>query len=92
MDPRPSVAKRFWRRCLLQRRCIRRNSSRCSSCCCLPLAALIVSFIATIIGIVTFGIFAPALIGLAFLDLRSLPLGLPIFVLTCWSAGACACC
>lgn len=48
----------------------------------LPLAALIVSVARTIIGVKTFGIFAPALIGLAFLDLEALPWGLLILVLT----------
>src|SRR5262249_410117 len=48
----------------------------------LPLAALIVSFFRIIIGIPTFGTFSPALLGLAFLDLRALPWGLAIFVLT----------
>jgi transglutaminase-like putative cysteine protease len=46
----------------------------------LPLAALIVSVIRTIIGVPTFGTFSPALLGLAFLDLKGLPWGLAIFV------------
>jgi transglutaminase-like putative cysteine protease len=48
----------------------------------LPLGALIVSLFRTIVGIPTFGTFSPALLGLAFLDLRALPWGLAIFVLT----------
>jgi hypothetical protein len=48
----------------------------------LPLAALIVSFYRTVIGITTYGTFGPALLGLAFLDLKGLPWGLLIFVLT----------
>jgi transglutaminase-like putative cysteine protease len=48
----------------------------------LPIAALIVSFMRTVIGIPTFGTFSPALIGLMFVDLKSLTWGLPIFVLT----------
>src|SRR5262249_30549916 len=48
----------------------------------LPLGALIVSVFRTVIGIPTFGTFSPALLGLAFLDLRALPWGLAIFVLT----------
>lgn len=74
-------AKQFWRRVSLYSL----HSSEQHSVqflLLLPLAALIVSFARTIIGIVTFGVFAPALIGLAFLDLQSLPWGLPIFALT----------
>jgi hypothetical protein len=48
----------------------------------LPLAALIVCVYRTVIGVPTFGTFAPALLGLAFLDLRALPWGLGIFVAT----------
>ena len=47
----------------------------------LPLAALIVSLYRTVIGVPTFGTFGPALLGLAFLDVRALRWGLPIFVL-----------
>jgi hypothetical protein len=47
----------------------------------LPLAALIVSIYRAAIGVPTFGTFGPALLGLAFLDLRSLHWGLIIFVL-----------
>ncbi|TMQ31627.1 MAG: hypothetical protein E6K70_22425, partial [Planctomycetota bacterium] len=48
----------------------------------LPLAALIVSVFRTVIGVFTYGTFAPALLGLAFLDLRGLHWGLVIFVAT----------
>src|SRR2546422_613241 len=37
----------------------------------LPLGALIVSFYRAVIGISTFGTFGPALLGLAFLDLKA---------------------
>jgi len=47
----------------------------------LPLAALIVCIFRTVIGMPTFGTFTPALLGLAFIDLKSLPVGLPIFVM-----------
>jgi hypothetical protein len=47
-----------------------------------PVAALIVSFCRTVIGVSTFGTFAPALLGLAFLDLKALPWGLAIFLST----------
>src|SRR5262249_59731614 len=53
----------------------------------LPLAALIVSVCRIIIGVPTFGTFSPALIGLAFLDVKALRWGLPVFVvlvLTGW--------
>jgi hypothetical protein len=45
----------------------------------LPLAALIVCVFRTVIGVPTFGTFTPALLGLAFLDLRALPWGMGIF-------------
>lgn len=48
----------------------------------LPLAALVVSIFRTLIGVPTFGTFSPALVGLAFLDLKALPWGLSIFVAT----------
>jgi 7 transmembrane helices usually fused to an inactive transglutaminase/Transglutaminase-like superfamily len=48
----------------------------------LPLSALIVSVFRTLIGVPTFGTFSPALVGLAFLDLKALPWGLSIFVTT----------
>jgi transglutaminase-like putative cysteine protease len=48
----------------------------------LPLSALIVSVYRTLIGVPTFGTFGPALLGLAFLDLKALPWGLAIFVTT----------
>jgi hypothetical protein len=47
----------------------------------LPLAALIVSFVRTVVGVPTFGTFSPALLGLAFLNLHTLHWGLAIFVL-----------
>jgi hypothetical protein len=46
----------------------------------LPLAALIVSLFRTVIGLPTFGTFAPALMGMAFLDLKVLPWGMLIFL------------
>ena len=46
----------------------------------LPLSALIVSVYRTLIGVPTFGTFSPALLGLAFLDMRALRWGLPIFL------------
>jgi hypothetical protein len=45
----------------------------------LPVAALIVCLTRNVIGLVTFGTFAPALLGLAFRDLASLP-GILVFV------------
>ena len=53
----------------------------------LALAAVIVSFFRTVIGVPTFGTFSPALLGLAFIDLESLAWGIPVFlllVLTGW--------
>jgi hypothetical protein len=46
----------------------------------LPVAALIVCVFRNVIGIVTFGTFAPALLGLAFRDVASLP-GILVFLL-----------
>lgn len=46
----------------------------------LPPAALIVSLCRILIGVPTFGTFSPALLGLAFLDLKALPWGLFLFV------------
>lgn len=48
----------------------------------LPLAALIVSAYRTLVGVPTFGMFSPALLGLAFLNLQALPWGISIFALT----------
>src|SRR5262249_39027445 len=48
----------------------------------LPLGALIVSFCRIVIGVPTFGTFSPALIGLAFLELQAVPIGLSVFVAT----------
>jgi transglutaminase-like putative cysteine protease len=45
----------------------------------LPLAALIVAVFRTIVGVPTFGTFSPALLGLAFLNLKALPWALGIF-------------
>jgi hypothetical protein len=45
----------------------------------LPIAALIVCLFRNVIGLVSFGTFAPALVGLAFRDLHSLP-GMLVFV------------
>src|SRR5207248_9735175 len=48
----------------------------------LPLSALIVSVYRTVIGVPTFGTFAPALLGLAFLDWKALPWGMGIIFMT----------
>jgi hypothetical protein len=45
----------------------------------LPVAALVICVFRNLIGLASFGLFAPALIGLAFHDLHSLP-GLVVFV------------
>lgn len=46
----------------------------------LPLATVIVSVFRVLIGVQTYGVFSPALLGLIFRDLRGLPWGLGIFV------------
>jgi transglutaminase-like putative cysteine protease len=48
----------------------------------LPLGALVVSVFRVVIGVRTFGVFAPALLGLIFRDLTALPWGLGIFTAT----------
>jgi hypothetical protein len=48
----------------------------------LPLAAVVVSLFRVVIGVPTYGMFTPALLGLIFRDLRALPWCLGIFVLT----------
>ncbi|HJZ53852.1 MAG TPA: 7TM domain-containing protein [Gemmataceae bacterium] len=50
--------------------------------CLLPLAALVVSVFRVVIGVRTFGVFSPALLGLIFRDLKALPWGLGIFTAT----------
>jgi hypothetical protein len=45
----------------------------------LPLAALVVSVFRVLIGVQTYGVFSPALLGLIFRDLKALPWGLGIF-------------
>jgi hypothetical protein len=45
----------------------------------LPIAAMLVSIFRVVIGVQTFGVFAPALLGLIFRDLTGLPWGLGIF-------------
>lgn len=80
-DFSPSEARNFWRKTSLYSLHLS-EQHMVEFLLLLPLGALIVSVARTIIGIKTFGIFAPALIGLAFLDLKALPWGLPIFLLT----------
>lgn len=46
----------------------------------LPLATVVVGVFRVLIGVRTFGVFSPALLGLIFRDLRGLPWGLGIFV------------
>lgn len=77
-DDSPSPAKRFWRKVDLKSLHITEQHVA-EFLLLLPLAALIVSIARTIIGIRTFGVFAPALIGLAFLDRQALIWALPIF-------------
>jgi hypothetical protein len=77
----PSAAKTFWRDLsLFSLRPVEQHVVR--FLLLLPLAALIVSFVRTVIGVPTFGTFSPALIGLMFVDLKSLQWGMPIFVVT----------
>ncbi|MBA4189108.1 MAG: hypothetical protein C0467_14010 [Planctomycetaceae bacterium] len=48
----------------------------------LPLATVVVSVFRVVIGIRTFGVFTPALLGLIFRDLHNLPWGMGIFTAT----------
>jgi transglutaminase-like putative cysteine protease len=78
-DATPSEAKTIWRNLSLYN--LRPAEQHVVKfLLLLPIAALIVSFMRTVIGIPTFGTFSPALIGLMFVDLKSLTWGLPIFV------------
>jgi transglutaminase-like putative cysteine protease len=78
-DEPPSPAKAFWMRLSLFH--LRPAEQQLVKfLLLLPLAALLVTFIRTVIGVPTFGTFAPALLGLAFLDLRALPWGMGIFL------------
>ncbi len=81
LDQAASRAKNFWRRVSFYSLHVS-EQHMVEFLLLLPLGALIVSIARTLIGIQTFGIFAPALIGLAFLDLRALLWGLPILILT----------
>lgn len=75
-----SGMKRFWHRLSLHGlRPAEQNLVR--FLLLLPLAALIVAIFRTVIGVPTFGTFAPALLGLAFPDMRAMRWGLPIFVI-----------
>jgi hypothetical protein len=74
-----SPAQRFWRRLSLHG--LRPGEQHLVKfLLLLPLSALIVSIFRTVIGVPTFGTFSPALLGLAFLDAKSLRWGLPTFV------------
>ncbi len=48
----------------------------------LPIAAVVVSVCRVVVGVQTFGVFSPALLGLVFRDLRNLGWGLGIFTAT----------
>lgn len=80
VEETPSPSREFWQRLSLHelgprdRRLLR-------FLLLLPLSALVVSVFRTVIGVPTYGTFSPALLGLAFLDLKALHWGLAIFVL-----------
>jgi hypothetical protein len=80
-DEPPSLGKAFWHQFSLQG-LKPAEQTVVKFLLLLPLGALIVTIFRTVIGVSTFGTFSPALLGLAFLDLKALPLGLGIFVLT----------
>ncbi|OWK36446.1 7TM domain-containing protein [Fimbriiglobus ruber] len=48
----------------------------------LPVAGVIISFLRVVVGVPTYGIFSPALLGLIFRNTKALPWGLGIFVAT----------
>jgi hypothetical protein len=80
-EARLSTIQSFWRRISIYR--LRPGEQHVVRfLMLLPLGALIVCLYRIVIGVLTYGTFAPALLGLAFLDLKSLPWGLTIFVLT----------
>jgi hypothetical protein len=78
--PWPSTVKTFFRRISLHN-LGPEEETLVKFLLLLPLAAVIISVFRTVIGIVTFGTFGPALLGLAFRDLHFLPWGIAIFVL-----------
>jgi transglutaminase-like putative cysteine protease len=80
-DYAPSPAKTFWRAVSLYSLHVS-EQHMVELLLLLPLAALLVSLARTIIGIQTFGIFAPALIGLAFIESGAFPWGLAVFLVT----------
>ena len=80
-DSPPSAAKAFFRKASLY--WLRPGEQHVVKfLLLLPLAALIVCLFRVVIGVPTFGTFGPALVGLAFRDLNSLPWGLLFFLLT----------
>lgn len=75
----PSLARLAWRRMSLAN--LRpEEQAWMKFLVLLPLAALVVSFFRTVIGITTFGTFGPALLGLVCRDLRDFPWALGAFV------------
>jgi 7 transmembrane helices usually fused to an inactive transglutaminase/Transglutaminase-like superfamily len=75
----PSLARRLWRRMSLAN--LRpEEQAWMKFLILLPLAALVVSFFRTVIGITTFGTFGPALLGLVCRDLADFPWALGSFV------------
>ena len=75
----PSFARRLWRRMSLAN-LLPEEQAWMKFLILLPLAALVVSFFRTVIGITTFGTFGPALLGLVCRDLADFPWALGSFV------------
>ena len=75
----PSWAKTFWRR-MTPGNMRPEDQEWVRFLLLLPVGALVVSFFRTVVGIMTFGTFGPALLGLVSRDLRILPWALAAFV------------
>lgn len=75
----PSAAKRFWHR--LSPATLRlEEQAWVEFLLLLPVSALVVSFFRTVIGVTTFGVFGPALLGLVCRDPDDFPWALGVFM------------
>jgi hypothetical protein len=75
----PSTAKRIWRKMSLSR-LQPEDQAWVKFLLLLPVGALVVCVFRTVIGITTFGTFAPALLGLVCQDLHDFPWALSVFL------------
>jgi transglutaminase-like putative cysteine protease len=78
-DEQPSALKEFWEKASLYS-LGPAEQTMLRFLLLLPLATVIVCLFRVVVGLRTYGTFGTALLGLAFLDLRTLPWGIGIFV------------